>query len=274
MGLTVLIANHNTAGFLEVSLKALHLLTGRPLTVLVNDDGSDPDDVEALEAVVALYPSTQLFRRPSERRGSHAHGEALDFLFSKVETPYTAVLDADCTPLLRDWDGYLVGELDERTKVVGSTLGEAWSGNKATDFPLPFLALFETETFRELGISSLPGDRAKGEDTAWEWRAKLLDAGYGGKTLESVNTRFDPREPFTDVICGLYYTRDGRLVGSHFGRGSNPTARSPRDRSRLPRLFRRRPEAAEWDRDLAAWRRICLELIEQQASAPRPDSRS
>ena len=95
MGLTVLIANHNTSGFLEISLRALHVLTTRPLTVLINDDGSDPDDVAALEALVAgQIPSAQLFRRPSERGGSHAHGEALDFLFSKVDTPYTAVLDA------------------------------------------------------------------------------------------------------------------------------------------------------------------------------------
>ena len=159
-------------------------------------------------------------------------------------------------------------------KIVGSTLGEGWSGNKPTDFPLPFLALFETETYRTLGISALPRDRSKGEDTCWQWRAKLQAAGYQGKTLESVNTRFEPREPFGDVICGLYYTRDGRLIGSHFGRGSNPAARSPRDRSRLPRVFRRSPGAGEWERDLAEWKRICMELIDEQASAPRPGSPS
>jgi hypothetical protein len=190
-----------------------------------------------------------------------------------VRTPYTAVFDADCTPLLEGWDEYLIGELDGTTKVVGSTLGEGWSGNKPTDFPLPFLALFETDSYRELGISALPADRSKGQDTCWEWREKYLAAGYRGKTLESVNTRFIPREPFEDVICGLYYTDDGRLIGSHFGRGSNPAGRSPRAGGRLQRLLRRRP-AADPAADLAAWKRTCLDLIERQAASPLRDSPS
>jgi glycosyltransferase involved in cell wall biosynthesis len=276
--LTVVIANHNTAGFLEVSLRALEALTRRPFQVLVNDDGSDAADIERLESLARRHEFVQLFHRPAEGGGSQAHGEALDFLIAKVRTPWTAVLDADCTPLLEGWDEYLIGQLDGTTKVVGSALGEGWSGNKPTDFPLPFLALFETDTYRELGISALPADRSKGQDTCWEWREKHLAAGYRGKCLESVNTRFTPREPFADVICGLYYTDDGRLIGSHFGRGSNPAARDLPARGRLRRRLRRRPAAGALQPsagDFAEWTRICLELIRReapQADAVRPQA--
>jgi glycosyltransferase involved in cell wall biosynthesis len=270
--LSVLIANHNTSGFLDVSLRALEALTHRPFVVLVNDDGSDPADVERLELLARRHDSVRVFHRPAEGGGSQAHGEALDFLTAKVRTPWTAVLDADCTPLLQGWDEYLIGELDGTTKVVGSALGEGWSGNKPTDFPLPFLALFETDTYRELGISALPADRSKGQDTCWEWREKHLAAGYRGKCLESVNTRFTPREPFAHVVCGLYYTDDGRLIGSHFGRGSNPAARRPRAGGGLRGLFRRGARAAAPSpaEDLAAWKRTCLDLIERQAAAISP----
>jgi glycosyltransferase involved in cell wall biosynthesis len=281
--LSVLIANHNTSRFLEVSLQALHALTRRPFEVLINDDGSEPSDVEALERLAGQYPAVGVFRRPSRGGGSLAHGEALDFLFSQVSTPYTAVLDADCTPLMAGWDEYLIGELGDTVKIVGSTLGEAWSGNKATDFPLPFLALFETATYRDLGISALPGDRSTGQDTCWEWREKFRAAGYAGKTLESLNTRIEPRQPFAHVICGLYYTDDGRLIGSHFGRGSNPGARSPRSGGRIGRLLRRgRPgtrQRRQTASELAEWKRLCGELISAQpdprpASSPPPGSRS
>ena len=271
MDLSVLIANHNTSRFLEVSLQALHALTRRPFEVLINDDGSEHGDVASLDALAARFPAVRIFHRPSQKGGSMAHGEALDSLFERVTTPYTAVLDADCTPLMAGWDEYLIGELSDSVKIVGSTLGAGWSGNKQIDFPLPFLALFETRTYRALGISALPADRSQGQDTCWEWREKFLAAGYRGITLESVNTRFESREPFAHVICGLYYTDDGRLIGSHFGRGSNPAGRTLGGRRRIRRLLGRgraapRGQLQASEGDVDEWRRVCLELIAEQGA--------
>jgi glycosyltransferase involved in cell wall biosynthesis len=271
--LTVLIANHNTSGFLELSLHAIHELTASSVAVLVHDDGSDAGDVEALRELVERYPEVRVFERPpSQRGGSFAHGEALDFLFGHVESEYAAVLDADCTPLMRGWDEYLIGQLDERTKIVGSRLGEGGAINKPNDFPLPFLALFESETYRRLGISALPEDPAKGRDSCWEWRAKYTASGYSGKTLHSINTRYTPEGPFRDVVCGVYSTDDGRVIGSHFGRGSNPVGK----RSALPRrvddalrrlgvtwVFKR-----EWRRQRDRWKEVCRQLIDEQAATP------
>jgi hypothetical protein len=267
--LTVLIANHNTAPFLELSLRALDALTDGDLTVHVNDDGSAPEDVARLERAAAAYPAVHVHHHRSGLPGSHAHGAALDHLFGFVETPYTAVLDADCTPLLAGWDTALVGLLDDRVKVVGSTLGEGWSGNKETDFPLPFLALFETETMRRLGVSATPGDIAAGQDTCWEWRAKLPPAGFAGRTLRSVNTRHDPAPPFDEVVCGVYYAPDGRIVGSHFGRGSNPAAKRPREAGRGTALLRRlggrrRAAVRAWERERARWLEICGRIVDEQ----------
>lgn len=266
-GLTVLIANHNTSPFLEVSLLALHELSVLPFTVLVNDDGSSSADLEALARLEARYPAVRVFHRPASLGGSRAHGDAMDFLTAQVTTPYTAILDADCTPLMRGWDSYLVGRLDETTKIVGSTLGEGWSGNKPIDFPLPFLALFETETYRRLGISALPGEDPAVQDTCWQWRPKYLEAGYRGETLRSVNTRLEPAPPFEDVVCGVYYTVDGRVLGSHFGRGSNPSGKR-RAGGLLRRFGGARAARREWSRQRDEWKRICLTAIRDQAAAP------
>lgn len=264
---TVLIANHNTSEFLEVSLLALHELSERRFKVVVHDDGSEPDDLEKLAALEERYPAVTVFHRPSASAGSRAHGEAVDFMFAQVTTPYTALLDADCTPLMRGWDTYLIGRLDERTKIVGSTLGEGWSGNKPIDFPLPFLALWETETYRRLGISALPGDDPSVQDTCWQWRPKYLEAGYRGETLRSVNTRLEPAEPFEDVVCAVYYTHDERLLASHFGRGSNPVGKRHR-RNRIQAVLRRRDAAErDWMAQRDRWREICCDLVRRGAGS-------
>lgn len=265
-GLTVCIANHNTAPFLKVSVRALRELGERPLRILVHDDGSDPQDIDQVRELARAHDEIELFERPGKRAGSYAHGDAMDFLMARVETPYTAILDADCTPLMRGWDTYLIGRLDDTTKIIGSTLGEGWSGNKPIDFPLPFLALFETETYRELGISALPGEDTRFQDTCWQWRPKYLGAGYRGECLRSVNTRLTPEPPFGDIHCAVYYTHDGRLLGSHFGRGSNPAGKRAARRSVLATLRRglgRDPGAGDWAEQRTRWIGTCLELIER-----------
>jgi Glycosyl transferase family 2 len=277
--LSVLVANHNSSVFLELSLFAMRELTEGSYQVLITDDGSRPDDVARLEALVAGDGSTRLFHRPPEPRGgSWAHAAALDFLMEQVDTPFTAVLDADCTPLRLGWDSYLIDQLDESTKVIGSSLGEGWSGDKPTDFPSPFLALFETETYRRLGISAMPEEPTSVRDSCWQWRPKYLEAGYRGKTLRVVNTRYDPFPPFEALACGIYFGDDGSIVGSHFGRGSSPTGkRSLRFSPRVDRLLRRvgaqRVLAREWEQQRDRWREICLRLIREQSGMRRIGAR-
>lgn len=265
---SILIANHNTAAFLAVSLRAIHALTTNPFTVLVNDDGSDSADLTALHTLERNYPDVHVWHRPSRAGGSTAHGEALDFLMSHVETPYTAVLDADCTPLMRSWDDYLINRLDEQTRIIGSRLGEGWSGNKPIDFPLPFLVLFDTGTYRDLGISALPENPSAGRDTCWQWRPKYLGAGYRGETLKSVNTRLTPVPPFDNVQCAVYYTHEGCLIGSHFGRGSNPAGKRPAHHRFLKSLARRalaEPDETSVSNQRERWLQTCREVIDAAA---------
>ena len=270
--LSVLVANHNSSVFVELSMLALRELTEGSYQVLITDDGSRPDDVARLEAVVAREPSARLFHLPPEPRGgSWAHAAALDFLVERVDTPFTAVLDADCTPLMLGWDSYLIDQLDEATKIIGSRLADGESGGKPTDFPTPFLALFETEAYRQLGISAMPEEPTSVRDTCWQWRPKYLEAGYRGKTLGVVNTRYEPSPPFEGLVCGIFFGDDGRTVGSHFGRGSSPTGkRSLRFPARVERLLRRvgaqRVLAREWEQQRDRWREICLGLIRDQSA--------
>ena len=269
-GVTVVIANHNTAPFLAVSLRALRELTETPYTVLVSDDGSEPADLALLDELDAAHDEVTVLRRRPTRSGSGAHAEALDFLRSRVETAYTAVLDADCTPLMRGWDTYLIGRLGDRVKIVGSTLGEGWSGRKPIDFPLPFMAMLETAPYRELGISALPRDIEAGEDTCWEWRPKYRAAGYDGAVVRSQNTRLTPEGPFADVPCAVYYADDGRVLGSHFGRGANPAGKR-QGRGVIGGLLTRvrgdDARVAQWRAQRERWIATCHALIDEHAPA-------
>jgi hypothetical protein len=105
---------------------------------------------------------------------------------------------------------------------VGTSLPKGRSCLKPYDFPFQFAVLFETETYKRLGISCMPREVEKGEDTCWQWKPKFIQGGYEGKTLITKNTRDYKQGPFGDLVgVEEYYTDDGELIASHFGRGSS-----------------------------------------------------
>ncbi len=229
--LTVLVTNYNTSRFVELSLYALAKLTITPFKVLINDNGSDEKNLAKLRTFEKRYPFVQVYYRNIQLKTSYAHADALDFLIPKSQSKYTAILDSDCTPLMRGWDRYMIEKIDARVKIVGSPLGEGWSGTKPTDFPFQFMVLFETAAYKKLGILCVPRDIAAGEDTCWQWRPKFLEAGFGGHCFRAENTRFYKEGPFRDIRCGEYYTEDGKLIGSHFARGTSPKGKfAPKNR--------------------------------------------
>lgn len=268
--LSVLIVNYNSSDFIAVSLYALYRLTSSQYEVFILDNGSDMKDYKRLNDYIREYNNIILERWDTKLSGSLAHGTALNYLTSKVDTPYFVILDADATFLIKDWDEILINCLDGKTKIIGT---QAPAGSKKPqDFPLMFAALFETDTFRKLHIDFRPKDISRFQDTGWELRYKYLSDGYRGKILEMKNTRTYKKGPFKDVICGEYYLEGNpHIFATHFGRGSSlGVAKYSKGegvnifyRTRIPvisSMLRRWRGKREKER----WIHICREIIESQ----------
>lgn len=205
-------------------LYAFCKLTFNSFRVIFVDNGSNQKNIVKLRNLEKKYDNLIVIYRKQSKAGSLGHGEALDKMVDMVDTDYTVVMDSDCTFLMKHWDELLLRELDDKIKIIGSTSPKNRAGNRigGGNFPLPFATLFETETYKKLNISCIPGDIRKGEDTCWEWKTKFVKNGYLGKSFVTHNTRDFKDGPFGN-LTGIeeYYTDSGELIASHFGRGAS-----------------------------------------------------
>ncbi len=217
--LTILIVNYNTSDFIEVSLGALKKLTKNKYKVIICDNGSRHSDKEKLKRIANKYPSVELLFRQQTGPAGIGHGEALNILIEKIDTPYGVFLDADAVFLKKEWDEILINQLDDKIKIIGCP--PAKNPNKPSDFPSLYATLFDTKALKSLKIDMRPKDHRIGLDTGWEMREKFLKSKYKHKNLEAKSTREYKRGPFRNVICGEYYLKGyNDIIVSHFGRGA------------------------------------------------------
>ncbi|MBN1457802.1 MAG: glycosyltransferase [Sedimentisphaerales bacterium] len=233
--LSIIITNYNTLDFVKLSLTAIKKLTKNTYQVLINDNGSGPFEIAKLKKIAAREPKVNAFFRKSTRSGSYAHAEAVDLMIEKADTKYIVVLDSDCTFLLKNWDQRLIDQINDKVKIAGTPMAKGRNLNKPDDFPFQFAVLFETETYKNLNISCMPRNIAKGEDTCWQWKPKFTEAGYSGKILIAKNTRDFNQGPFGD-LTGIedFFTDEDELIASHFGRGSSSGAGKYLKRIKIP----------------------------------------
>lgn len=220
--LSIITVNFNSSDFIGVMLYALKKLTYYHYEVYIADNGSSEKELLRLIQIVKKYDNVSLTLREQSQIGSIGHGEALEILFSKVITPYVAVLDADATFLHKHWDKILIENLNNKFKAIGTVLHNG-SHRKPLDFPLMFATLYETKVLKDLNISFKPGKNPKNqiEDTGFQIREKFHNAGLKGNVFDTRNTRWYREGPLKNVICAEYYL-DGynHIFATHFGRGS------------------------------------------------------
>ena len=217
--LTVVIVNYNTSSFIEVSLFALANLTDNKYKAIVCDNGSRYLDKRKLKRISNKYPNVELLFRKQSAYGSIGHGEALNILIEKINTPYGVILDADTTFLKKGWDEILINQLDDEVKIIGTP--PVKNPSKPIDFPLTYAVLFDAAVFKSLKIDMRPKNPKTGLDTGWEMREKFLKNGYKCKVLDARSTREYKEGPFRNIICTEYYLEgcDDIFVGD-FGRGA------------------------------------------------------
>ena len=265
--ISVLIANYNTSQFLSISLKALHQLTINPFQILIADNGSSLYERRKLKNLVSNFYNVSVFYRQQTAHGSMGHGEALDFLLRKIDTPYTVILDADATFLLKGWDQLLIEQLSGSTKIIGTP--PVPNTKKPMDFPLMYAMLTETNILRELNVSFQPYSTDINKDTGWELRNKFRSGGYGSEQFHVINTRTNKKGPFSRVICAEYfYPDEATLIASHFGRGSFQGGEkyfaSIPGLKRLP-LIRLLYSRLRYKWESEQWIHICHKIIDSQA---------
>lgn len=260
----VVIVNYNTSDFIENSLYALAKLTKNNYKVIICDNGSYYLDKWKLKKVVSKYKNVELFFRKQSTRGSMGHGEALNILIDKIDTPYAVILDADATFLKKDWDEILLNQLDDRVKIIGAAPAE--NPLKPSDFPLTYAVLFDTEVFKTLKIDIRPKNPKIGKDTGWEMREKFLKNGFDGKILEEKRTREYKQGPFRNVICGEYYLEgcDG-VFACHFGRGATLGAAKYYKGNRLFKLLLIPLIKMKGYTEKRAWLGICKDIVERES---------
>jgi len=220
--ITVVAVNYNQSIlFVELMLYALDKLTFNDFEVIICDNGSNKKNIRLLKNYCEIYDNVKLIERQQSKSGSYGHAEALDFMIAMVDTNFTLVTEPDCALLIKNWDKILLKELDQETKIIGTTTPKDRTRDGIGNFPLPFATLLETKAYRDLAISCMPREIEKGEDTCWQWKTAFLDHGYLGKTFVTKNTRNYKDGPF-NKLTGIeeYYTDNGELIASHFGRGS------------------------------------------------------
>jgi len=220
--ITILTVNYKTSDFIDLMLYAFEKLTKNSYKVIICDNYSSEKEKLNIEKVSQKYENTEIIFRKQTQAGSIGHAEAMDILVSKVDTPYFVTMDADCTFLLKNWDELLISKLDDKVKVIGTTLPEGPNNLKPMDFPLVFAVLYETKTYKELNPSFMPDDikKDKSKDTGWQIREMYLNNKYKGEVFKGLNTRFIKDSIYGDMICAIYYCNDN-LIASHFSRGSS-----------------------------------------------------
>lgn len=220
--LTILTVNYKTSDFIDLMLYAFHKLTKNSYKVIICDNYSSEEEVIKITDISKKYNNVEVIFRYQTQKGSIGHAEAMDLLVSKVNTSYFVTMDSDCTFLLKNWDEKLILKLDEKCKVIGTTLHQTKDFLKHLDFPLVFAVLYETETYKKLNPSFMPGDikEDRSKDTGWEIRKKYIDNEIEGFVFKTVNTKFECDDVFKDMYCSVYYLED-LLIASHFARGSS-----------------------------------------------------
>jgi len=264
--ITIVIVVYNVSAFVEVSLYGLAKLTKNNYKVIICDNGSSYLDKRKLKRIVSQYDNIDLFFRKQSAPGSIGHGEALNILIDKIDTPYGVILDADALFLKKNWDEILINQLDDKVKIIG--VPPVRKPIKPVDFPSVFAVLFDTIVFKSLGIDMRPKNLKAGQDTGWEMREKFLKNGYKSEVLETRNTREYKEGPFRNILCAECYLEGcDDIFACHFGRGSSLGAAKYKGLNNflsLPGIIGVAKKVKGY-KEKKEWLSICRETIDRQA---------
>jgi glycosyltransferase involved in cell wall biosynthesis len=220
--LSIIITNYNTVKFVKFLLYAIRTLTYNKVTIYIHDNGSAEKQLKSLIKYCRKYyrEDLVLILTKETSGSSFAHGKALDRTINLVETEYFCILDSDCVPLIKNWDKMLIDRLEQGISVIGSPFysTKGATHKKYTDFPGQFFVMFRTKDYFVAETTCKAYDTFK-NDTCMQWRPDFIAKGLKYEVFGQISTREQFVPEVSPVVCVCYYL-SGKLIGSHFGRGS------------------------------------------------------
>jgi hypothetical protein len=266
--ITVVTVHYNSFEFVRLMYESFIALTQNKFRMLVCDNGSRLIHKNRLCGYFESRKDVELvFREQGRERASFAHARALDLLLSQVKTEYALVMDSDCVLLAKDWDRLMVDTM-RCCEIIGTTSDKEHAGARigGGTFPLPFAMFLRVRTFRSLGVSFMPGEVAQGQDTAWQLKEAYTKRGLSSCVFDGYNTRTFRSGPFARLEGIQEYYYQGKLIASHFGRGSS---------GGLAKYFTNNPmnpffNIFRWFKgqvEMRSWMAICRKIVADQMAA-------
>jgi hypothetical protein len=155
---TIGIVNYKSAVYIDWQLRILYEANPPESFALVIVDNSRPHEREALERLAAPYRDRHrnlelVFHEPKPGPASTQHGEALELVRARADTPYLLVQDPDFFWIRRGYLALLAGLLERGNLAVGAPypqkvgLGDPW-------FPAAFGCAYRTAALAGLDFTA------------------------------------------------------------------------------------------------------------------------
>ncbi len=220
--ITIITVNYNTSDFVEVQLDAFTKLTKNKFKFLIVDNGSNDKNLLYLSRALSRFNNVWVYYRKQSFAGSIGHAEALDFLISKVDTPYFLIMDADAVILRQNWDDEFINQINHEIKVVGAPAPRGSFQPKG--FPFTYVVFFETEIYKKLNCSFMPifGMESKGFDTGYLIHEIYTKNKFKALCFDDHTHKCDRDVFYGKVRCSEYYWPwdQENILSCHFGQGS------------------------------------------------------
>lgn len=226
--------NDLKTGVLDLMIKSVICFTDPTPTFVICDNGGND---------LTKYSDYDNFTIVPHKNhgycGSLQHGDALNRVFGLVNTKYTAIVESDCVVLSKDWC-----KIKRPHKVLAARKDKHL-------YHVCFL-IFETEILR--GIDFRPGNNKNRsnrtykpqEDVGWQINQFVRDEDVD--FVDFVDCKTYKAKIFKNLQSDEFH-KNGVVISSHFGRGSNIAGKAIRNGFNHP------------SKQLDTWKNIVEEIL-------------
>lgn len=216
--ITVVTICYQSSDFVKTQCESLYNQCSDNFEYIVLDNGSNIKHIKNLLKLKSKFDFTLILEKKKYENGSFAHGFGLDSAIKHIKTRYFMILDSDVAILMKKWDINLISLFKENIAAVGvkTTNRESLPQNR--------LLLIDKLKYDEFKISNMPQFNKKEllnseNDTSSD--IKRLNKKYDFILLDYINTRFKKGLHFNGLIGVEEYYLEGKILATHFGRGSS-----------------------------------------------------
>jgi len=207
---------------LNSSVKSILKKTKYLNKLIICDNGSNKENLDFLSGLEKLEKIKIIYRKQSIANSSIAKGEGLNNVIKFFETQYGSFVENDGVLIMKDWDEYLINEIESRNlDIIGNEHASKKQDRKINESFTTF-SIFKTQSLLKAKINFLPKGVKEnfiyGEDTGYQMiekldedKAEILNL-KSGRLKETIHFNFDG---FAE------YQYQNKPIFAHFGRGSS-----------------------------------------------------